>query len=164
MSQNSSGLLQINDTWIESGNSNTTVIAGEGADLTLWVSHSIGPGLFGGAYFFDVNWQIIQVGGLIVASNNWLTQTAGKSYPVSVDGFFLNGSGNYNWFCSVPRATDFNVRTAGKNAAQTQNQGGYILQVYMFVDTSSTYDNRAQYNPMGTSQWALGDQLFFWCE
>jgi hypothetical protein len=175
MPQSSSNLLQIYSSWVESDvNSNSSVQLNESDQLILSVNVNIDPSLFGSGNRYDCNFQIIRAGDLSIASNNWISQAnwtdangnAHNGYPVVIDQFFA-GSGDSS-FSMWDSASNFNVHGGDGNNAEGNKLGMYILRVYMFVDTANYGDAGGGYPSLGqafgTSQWAVADDVFFWCE
>jgi hypothetical protein len=153
-------LVQITQTWIESNGNQVQVIENEGTDLQLWMSMTIDPSLVGNGYRFDINWQIIEVMTSHIQLNTWSSELFGP-YPLLVDQTFAAGGGSYSWFIENS-AGNFGVHDGGGQWAETQGSGMYILRVLIFIDTSE-YEVSI-YKSFGTSQWALSDDLAFWCE
>jgi len=168
MTQSSSNLLTIADTFIESdvGAANPSVQRDEIDTIIFVVNLNIDQSLFGSGFRFDCNFQIIRVGDLSVVSNNWLSRCLGFNYPVIVENFFANSGAN-GFFISN-QASNFGINGGNANNAESNNTGLYILRVYMFVDTSQYGQGGGGFPSLGfgqgTSQWAVSDDIYFWCE
>src|ERR1700722_10822808 len=152
----STGLIQITDTWIESGGNPVQVVEGGPASIELCVSMTIDPSLIGSGYAFDINWQLVELAtGRI--GNNWASQMGSNSYPLSLDGWFAGGGGDYTWVIENS-ANNFGVSGGAGNDAELYGRGMYVLRVYIFID-------QGNYGaPPGIAQWAVSDDLYFWCD
>jgi len=152
----STGLVQITNTWVESGGGPVQVVGG-GLALALCMSMTLDPSLLGNDYSFDINWQVVEVATGHI-NNNWAGQIFNNGSSINLDEwFFAGGGGDYTWVIEN-NANAYAVRAGGENYAETRGTGMYILRVYIFID--------AGYNgpPPGTAQWAVSDDLYFWCD
>lgn len=149
----STGLVQITNTWVESDGSPVQVVNNAGT-FAACMSMTIDPSLIGNGYKFDINWQVIEVAtGLI--NNGWASQMQGNSYPIFIDTWFPGGGGDATWIIAGNHSS-FGINGGDNNFAETQGFGMYILRVYIFIDTSDVAP--------GNDQWAVYDDLYFWCE
>jgi hypothetical protein len=167
MPQSSSNLLTITDSWIETDTAITGVQSNEINPISFWVSLSIDERLLGQGYRFDANFQIGSMSSLWLY-NTWISQgnwsdaqgVEHNGYPVGVDQLFPV-AGDYTIGAWGP-AQHFTVYGGIANDAETNGQGFYFLRVYMFVDTSKYDGNLGQ--TQGTSQWAVADDVYLWCD
>jgi hypothetical protein len=148
----STGLVQITNTWVESGGDVPLQVVGGG--LALCMSMTLDQSLVGNDYSFDINWQVVEVATGHI-NNNWAGQIFNNGNSINLDQWFLEGGGDYTWVIDN-NSNAYGVLAGGENHAETSGAGMYILRVYIFID--------AGYNgpPPGTAQWAVSDDLYFW--
>jgi hypothetical protein len=148
----STGLVQITNTWVETDGSPAQSVSPVGT-LNLCMGMTIDESLLGNGYIFDINWQVIEVATGSI-NNSWASQMGSNSYPIFIDDWFAQGAGYATWSVAG-RPFVFGVQSGRGNAAESQGHGMYILRVYIFIDEGPTD---------GTDQWATYDDLYFWCD
>jgi hypothetical protein len=151
----STGLVQITNTWVESGGTAPTQVVGGG--LGLCMSMTIDQSLVGNGYGFDINWQVIEVAtGRI--NNNWASKIFEHSSWINVDEWFSSG-GDFTWTVGED-SNYFGVYLGSGGLAENNGTGMYVLRVYVFVDNPNDMTPPLP----GTAQWAVSDDLYFWCD
>jgi hypothetical protein len=151
----STGLVQITNSWVESGGGPVQVV---GSELALCMSMTIDQSLVGNGYAFDINWQVVEVATGHI-NNNWASQTFQERSPINLDYWFSPGGGDFTWVIAN-NSSYYGVNAGSGGAAERSGSGMYILRVYIFVD-----DSFGELPPVpGTAQWAVSDDLYFWCD
>jgi len=160
MSQHTTN-VQITETSVVMNNQNVQVVNDVNGNIQLGMSMSINQNLIGNGFRFNINWQIVEVATGHIQSNNWSSQNFGQNYPLMVDQTFANGGGDYS-FDIAETPDGFGVHSGGGQSAENSGAGLYILRVFLYIDTSRYEPN--VYLPNGQSEWAISDDLVFWCE
>jgi hypothetical protein len=70
------------------------------------------------------------------------------------------GAGDYTWAIEN-NAEYFGVYGGGGAVSEMRGYGMYVLRVYLYIDSSSPGATSAI---SGTAQWAVYDDVYFWCE
>jgi hypothetical protein len=135
------------------------VIFSDSTSVSLVVVCFVNSSLFGHAFRFDANFQIIRAADNQVVSNNWWASAVG-GYPFDLDNFQGFGS---NFFISLTNVgRNFGINDGDGQNAESNNWGMYLFRPYFFVDTGRY--SQSLVATSGTSQFALAASNPFWVE
>jgi hypothetical protein len=126
-----------------------------GQGFTLVINGGIDQSLFGHNFRFDAHFQIFRASDGQRVNGQWWSL---GGYPVVVDSLFPSFWISLTW----NQASDASVNSGEGGNAEGSNEGMYIFRSYFFVDTA-TYSS-SLFRPNGTSEFAIGDDHYFWRE